>query len=147
MSHAGNFFSRQEDERIVAAIREAERRTSGEIRVHVEDHCKGEPLDRAVALFDKLGMQNTEARNGVLFYLAVQDRRFAVLGDKGINSAVPPDFWDGLKQQMESDFREKRFSDGLIKAVSEAGRLLGQHFPYAGQSRDRNELPDDLSIG
>jgi uncharacterized membrane protein len=147
MSHAGTFFSKADDERIVAAIRASELRTSGEIRVHLEDRCAGgDPMVRAVALFEKLGMTQTEARNGVLFYLAVKDHKFAVLGDKGINDMVPDDFWDQMKTRMEADFRDGQFADGLCTAIAEAGRLLGQHFPYSG-ARDRNELSDELSIG
>ncbi len=147
MSHAGNFFSKADDERIVAAIRESEKLTSGEIRVHLEDNCvDGDPMKRASELFEELGMIRTDARNGVLFYLAVQDRRFAVLGDSGIDAAVPAGFWDQLKAGMESDFRQGRFADGLCTAVKEAGGLLRQHFPYGG-ARDRNELSDELSIG
>ena len=146
MPHAANFFSKKDDERIVETIRTSEKTTSGEIRVHLEDHCKGEPMQRAEKQFEQLKMNQTAARNGVLFYLAVQDRRFAVLGDKGINDLVPDDFWDQLKAQMESDFRQGRFADGLCTAVLEAGRLLSQHFPHAGD-QDRNELSDELSFG
>ncbi|MBI1194077.1 MAG: TPM domain-containing protein [Bacteroidetes bacterium] len=147
MSHAGTFFSKADDERIVAAIKASEQKTSGEIRVHLEDRCDGgDPYLRAVALFEKLGMTKTEARNGVLFYLAVKDHKFAVLGDQGIDAAVPDDFWDQIKTRMESDFRQGRFADGLCTAVEEAGRLLRQHFPHSG-ARDRNELSDELSIG
>jgi uncharacterized membrane protein len=147
MSHAGNFFSPAEDQRIVEAIRAAERKTSGEIRVHLEDHCPGQdPFKRATELFAELGMVRTEARNGVLFYLAVQDKRFAVIGDEGIHRAVPPGFWDGIKAGMEADFKQKRFAEGLCRAVREAGQALGEHFPHAGQ-KDRNELSDELSLG
>ncbi len=147
MSHAGNFFSKAEDERIVQAIRQAELKSSGEIRVHLEDHCPGgNALDRAAELFEELGMSATAQRNGVLFYLAVQDHRFAVLGDSGINAIVPKGFWDSIKSQMEADFKQKKFTEGLCRAVLEAGRLLATHFPHTGD-QDRNELSDELSIG
>jgi len=103
-------------------------------------------MGRAAVLFGKLGMTQTEARNGVLFYLAVKDHKFAVLGDKGINDKVPDDFWDQMKDRMESDFRQGRFTEGLCTAVEEAGRLLRQHFPHTG-AHDRNELSDELSVG
>ena len=147
MANARNLFSKTEDARIVAAIREAERRTSGEIRVHLEDHADGgDPMARAKVLFAELGMTETEARNGVLFYLAVKDHHFTVLGDRGIDKAVPDNFWDAIKQGMEVAFREGRFEDGLVNGIKEAGIQLSEHFPHAGED-DQNELSDEISIG
>ncbi len=138
-------FSEEQKEDIKQAILNAELDTSGEIRVHVENVCEGDVLDRASYWFDKLNMQKTDQRNGVLFYLAVKNRKFAVLGDRGINQRVPANFWDSIKDQMLAHFRENRFADGLIEGISEAGLKLKEHFPY--QQNDVNELPDDISFG
>ena len=147
MANARTFFSKPDDARIVAAIKAAETRTSGEIRVHLEDHADGgDPRARAAALFDELGMAATEARNGVLFYLAVKDRRFAVIGDAGIDAVVPEGFWDTVVAHLQAAFREGRFVDGLCAGIAEAGERLAEHFPHAGRD-DRNELSDELSIG
>ncbi len=147
MANAKTFFSKEQDARIVAAIRSAEGRTSGEIRVHLEDHADGgDPMARAKQLFEELGMTATAARNGVLFYLAVKDHRFAVIGDRGIDQTVPAGFWDGIKDGMQSAFREGRFVDGMVRGIEAAGTALAEHFPHAGRD-DRNELPDELSIG
>jgi uncharacterized membrane protein len=139
------FFSREEKERITAAIGEAELNTSGEIRVHIERRCKEDVLDHAAYLFEKLGMHKTEQRNGVLFYLAVDDHKFAILGDAGINTVTPDDFWDTIKEKMLSEFQENRFCDGLVKGIQLAGEQLQGHFPY--QDGDVNELSDDISFG
>lgn len=139
------FFSKEEKERIVSAVREAELNTSGEVRVHLERKCKGEALDRAAYVFSKLKMHKTELRNGVLFYLAFEDRKFAILGDAGINAKTPDDFWDVIRKKMEGLFREGNFADGLCTGIEMAGQQLREHFPY--QSDDVNELPDDISFG
>ena len=142
---ARELFSEKELIRIKNAIKEAELNTSGEIRVHIEKRCKEEVLDRASGVFDMLKMQATEQRNGVLFYLATKDRKFAILGDAGINARVPNDFWDGIKNEMEGHFRESRFTEGLEKGILRAGEELKSHFPY--EKGDVNELPDDISFG
>ena len=97
----------------------AELDTSGEIRVHIESVCKGDVLDRAAYIFKKLGMSKTAQRIGVLIYLAVRNRKFAIIGDRGIHNKVPPDFWDTIKLKMLDYFRESKFSDGLIYAITE----------------------------
>ena len=125
---ARQFFSEGEREDILLAIKNAELDTSGEIRVHVEDTCKGDVKDRAAFLFKKLGMHNTDARNGVLFYLAVKNRRFAILGDEGINKEVPSNFWDEICDRMVARFRNDEFADGLAEAISKAGQQLKKHF-------------------
>jgi len=142
---AKDFFTKEQREDIRQAILNAELDTSGEIRVHIETSCKGEVLDRAAFLFDKMGMHKTAKRNGVLFYLAVKHRRFAVLGDKGINSVVPEDFWDDIKHLLLNHFREEKFTEGLIEGISLVGNKLKDHFPY--QTDDVNELSDDISFG
>ena len=124
---------------------DAELDTSGEIRVHIERRCKGEVLDRGAYLFEKLGMHKTVRRNGVLFYLAVDDHKFAILGDAGINAVTPEDFWDRIKENMQEEFRAGRFAEGLEAGIREAGKELKEHFPYLDD--DVNELPDDISFG
>lgn len=140
-----NFFTKEEKDRITSAIGDAELNTSGEIRVHIERRCKENVLDHAAYLFDKLAMQKTEKRNGVLFYLAIDDQKFAILGDAGINAVTPDDFWDNIKDKMLEKFREQEFSSGLETGILMAGEQLKEHFPY--QKDDVNELPDEISFG
>ena len=104
-------------------------------------------MKRAIEVFEKLDMHKTAARNGVLFYLAVQDHKFAIVGDKGIDKMVPDDFWDHIKDDMQTAFRKGDFVGGLSRGILEAGKVLSDHFPYAGDDKDINELPDELSIG
>ena len=137
------FFSARETKRVVDAIRRAERNTSAEIRVHLKTCFDGDPLAHASKLFERLGMTHTAHRNGVLILFGVRDRRFAVLGDKGIHEKVGPGFWEGIAQTMQSHFREDRFSDGLVEGIREIGTVLSARFPRA--RNDRNELPDGLS--
>ncbi|EAZ81885.1 TPM domain-containing protein [Algoriphagus machipongonensis] len=143
---ASKLFSSADREAIINAIKSAEVATSGEIQVHIESRCKIDVLDRAVEVFDKLKMYQTQDRNGVLFYLAVTDKKFAILGDSGINEAVPEDFWENIKEQMASHFKAGEFTQGLIEGINQAGKQLGTHFPYQGDS-DINELPDEISFG
>ena len=142
---AKDFFTREQKEDIQQAILNAELDTSGEIRVHIETSCKGDVLDRAAYLFEKLGMQKTDRRNGVLFYLAVKNRRFAVIGDKGINAIVPENFWDDIKNTLMNHFREEKFTEGLIEGIAIVGKKLKKHFPH--QTEDVNELSDEVSFG
>jgi uncharacterized membrane protein len=143
--HPSKFFTTGEKERIRSAIREAELNTSGEIRVHIERWCREDVLDRSAWLFEHLDMHKTEKRNGVLFYLALDDRKFAILGDAGINAMTPEDFWDNIKEKMLAEFRENRFCAGLETGIRMAGEKLKEHFPW--QKDDVNELPDDISFG
>lgn len=145
MPTAVNFFSPEQKEDIKMAIQQAELDTSGEIRVHIENTCAGDVLDRSAYLFKKLEMHKTEARNGVLFYLAIENRKFAILGDAGINRLVPENFWDDIKMQMILHFRNNEFAEGLCKGIEEAGKQLKLHFPY--QKADVNELSDEISFG
>ena len=142
---AKDFFSPEQKEDIRQAILNAELDTSGEIRVHIETNCSGDVMDRAAYIFNKMGMQKTEKRNGVLFYLAVRNRRFAVIGDKGINAVLPEIFWDDVKNLLLNYFREEKFTDGLIEGITLVGIKLKAHFPY--QTGDVNELSDDISFG
>lgn len=142
---AATFFTLLEKEDIKMAIRQAELDTSGEIRVHVETSCPGDVMDRAALLFEKLNMHKTRLRNGVLIYLALRNRKFAIIGDLGINHVVPEDFWEDIKTEMLNHFRDNRFAEGLILATEMCGMQLKKHFPY--KSNDINELSDELSFG
>src|SRR6478736_1647258 len=142
---AKTFFSEQEQAAIVDAIKEAEKNTSGEVQVHLENHCKEDVLDRAAEVFKILKMHETKLRNGVLFYLAIKDKKFAILGDAGINSKVPDHFWDDIKLMMQNKFKEGKFKDGLCQGILKAGEQLKTHFPYSKD--DINELSDDISFG
>lgn len=138
-------FTVQHKAMIRRAIEVAEMNTSGEIRVHIENTCKEEPMDRAAYVFSKLGMQKTANRNGVLFYLAVRDRKFVILGDAGINQKVPADFWENITEVVLQNFREGRITEGLVEGVRMAGQQLKAHFPY--QMDDKNELSNEISYG
>lgn len=137
-------LTEEEKESIIAAIQEAETNTSGEIRVHLENHCQEEVLDRASEVFATLKMHKTELRNGVLFYLAIKDHKFAILGDSGINQKVPEHFWEDIRDFMVARFKEGKYAEGLSEGIIKAGQQLKNHFPY--KSDDRNELPDDISF-
>jgi uncharacterized membrane protein len=140
-----NYFSEESKLQLTNAIRVAETNTSGEIRVHIEKYCKEDVLDRAAYTFKKLEMHKTRLRNGVLFYLAVEDRKFAILGDAGINKKVPDNFWEMIKEEMASSFKMGEFTRGLTTGILKAGEQLKHHFPY--QQDDKNELPDEISFG
>lgn len=142
---ARNFFSREEKTNIRQAILNAELDTSGEIRVHIENQCDKDVLDRAAEVFAKLKMHETQLRNGILFYLAVADRKFAILGDQGINKEVPDNFWDDIRQKIQEHFKNNEFAQGLIEGIEMTGRQLKKHFPH--QTDDINELSDEISFG
>ncbi|MDF1574677.1 MAG: TPM domain-containing protein [Bacteroidales bacterium] len=143
--NAVNFFSKEEKELIKSAVKKAEQNTSGEIRVHLDTRCREDVMDRAAWWFKKLSMHLTEQRNGVLFYLAVKDRKFAILGDAGINAVTPGHFWDKIKEKMAEHFSEGDFSGGLQEGILMAGQALKEKFPY--QDGDVNELTDEISFG
>ena len=138
------FFTKEEQQKIVAAIKEAELNTSGEIRVHIENHCKEEALERAAEVFYDLKMDRTAARNGILFYLAVKDHKFAIIGDEGINREVEHNFWNDIKDEIISNFKENKFAEGLIAGILKCGDRLKEYFPY--QNDDVNELSDEISF-
>lgn len=146
MATASNFFTRDQKKAIGEAIRQAELHTSGEIRVHIELACPKakSAVERATEVFGKLKMNRTAARNGVLFYLAIRDRQFAVWGDAGIHAAVQQAFWDQLSQKIASDFSQQRFTEGLCEAIRLTGEELKSHFPR--QSDDKNELSNEVSF-
>jgi uncharacterized membrane protein len=139
------FFNREQRTKIVTAIKEAELNTSGEIRVHVSSKCDSNVLDSASYWFEKLKMHKTELRNGVLFFLATKDQKFAILGDVGINNKVPDNFWDNIKEEVLSNFKNGNFDEGLRKGILMAGEQLKSHFPH--QKDDVNELNDEISFG
>lgn len=139
------FLTAEQQETVVAAVRLAEKGTSGEIRIHIDGECGTDPMTRAEEVFFKLGMDRTERRNGVLIYLACNSKVFAVIGDKGINEAVPEGFWEDVIGQMGTDFRQGQFTEGLAKAAMTIGHKLQAFFPI--QSDDINEQPDEISFG
>lgn len=141
---ASTFFSREQQGQILAAVKKAEHQTSGEIRVHIETTCREDVLDRAAWVFKKLAMHKTADRNGVLFYLAIEDRKFAVIGDTGINAKVPEGFWDDVKEILLNRFREGKFTEGLSEGIILTGEHLKKHFPH--KKDDVNELPDEISF-
>ena len=141
---AKELFTEELQKQVVTAIETAELNTSGEVRVHLDDKCKGEVLDRAAYVFEKLEMHKTEQRNGVLFYLAVQDKKFAILGDAGINQKVSDNFWEEIKSDVISKFKKGDFAGGLSSGIVKAGEQLKAHFPY--QEDDVNELDNEISF-
>jgi len=139
------YFTDENKLQITNAIRVAELNTSGEIRIHIEKICKGDVLDRAAYIFEKLEMHKTKLRNGVLFYLAIEDHKFAILGDAGINQKVSEDFWEKTKEVVLSNFKDGMLTEGLTKGILMAGEQLKAHFAY--QLDDKNELSNDISFG
>jgi uncharacterized membrane protein len=140
------FLTDSQKNEITKAIQAAELNSSGEIRIHIEKVCTTENvLDRAAEVFVNIGMTNTAQQNGVLFYLSIDDRKFAVLGDKGIDKVVPENFWESTKTLLKTHFAQGLFTEGLVKGIHSAGEQLKHYFPY--QSDDVNELPDDISFG
>lgn len=147
MSHSRNkgFLSREEEQEIIEAILEAERHTSGEIRVHIEGGAGGDPYNRAKELFHDLKMDNTRNSNAVLIYVAVNDHKFTIYGDEGIYKVVPPGFWDETRDIMETHFKQKAYKTGLVEGILKSGAELKAHFPW--NARDANELGNEISKG
>ncbi len=146
LSRKQNWFTQQENETIVNAIRAAEKRTSGEIRVFIESRCSYvDPVDRAVEIFFGLKMDKTEDRNGVVLYIAMKDHQLAVFGDKGIHEKVGTEFWNKEVNKMLSSFSKENYTGGIVQIVTEIGDALVSNFPY--ENEDRNELPDDIVFG
>ncbi len=129
--------------KIELAIHEAESKISAEIRVHLEDQCSELALDRAAFVFEKLEMHKTEQRNGVLIYIAMEDKKAAILGDVGINSKVEPGFWDSTMQEIIFHFKNQLYDEGIMAAVKRAGEELQKHFPISAE--DRNELSNTVT--
>ncbi|WP_045801306.1 TPM domain-containing protein [Flagellimonas lutaonensis] len=145
MSAVEDFLTAEEEQEIVKAILEAEKNTSGEIRVHIEPTAKIDHFSRAQQVFHMLKMDNTKDANGVLIYVAVKDRKFVIYGDKGIDRVVPKGFWDSTRDLMASYFKKGDFKNGIIQGVLKAGEELQAHFPW--DHNDTNELSDEVSKG
>lgn len=140
------FLNPQEEQEIVNAIIEAEKNTSGEVRVHIEKQSEKTPFERAQEVFYALNMQDTKNRNGVLFYVDITNHNFVILGDQGINNAVESDFWDTTKNLVISHFKNQQYKQGLIEGILKAGKKLKDLFPYNADT-DTNELPNEISKG
>nr|WP_315159664.1 TPM domain-containing protein [uncultured Flavobacterium sp.] len=145
MSKVEDFLTKEEESAIVEAIRVAEKNTSGEIRVHIEKSTSLDAYDRAMEVFDELNMDATKLQNGVLIYLAVNDKTFVICGDKGINDVVARDFWDCTRDAMVSQFKLGNYKQGLIDGILNAGEQLKKYFPW--QEGDTNELSNEISKG
>jgi uncharacterized membrane protein len=145
-NNAEDYFTPHQKSVIVAAVKQAEKQTSGEVRVFIESKCSYvNAIDRAKELFDKLDMHKTEERNAVVVYVAIKHRQLAIFGDAGIYEKVGQKFWDEQLKQMLQYFNREDFVEGIATVVSEIGEALHQHFPY--QKNDVNELPDDIVFG
>ena len=139
------FLSKEDEQQVVQAIQSAESLTSGEIRVHIESVCRGNVLDRAAWLFKSLDMHKTELKNGVLIYLSTKDRKFAIIGDAGINAVVPPGFWDDVRDLMTGNFSKGDLVRGFVLGIEQVGEKLKTFCPH--QDNDINELSNEISFG
>ena len=145
MSNVEDFLTSKEEEEIVLAIQQAERNTSGEIRVHIEKTTAISHYDRALEVFQMLKMFNTQQRNGVLLYIAVDDHKFVIYGDEGINNVVSENFWETTKEAIQNQFKQGDFKQGIIDGVLKAGKELQAHFPWT--TDDEDELSNEISKG
>ncbi len=144
MSKVEEFLSAKGEEEVVDAIRRAEKATSGEIRVHIEKtHGQQDIFERAIEVFHLLKMDNTKQENGVLIYVAIDDRDFVIYGDKGINEVVPTDFWESTKDAIVAEFKAGNYKQGLVDGILKAGEQLNKHFPWREDSTD--ELSNTIS--
>jgi len=142
-ANPATFFSKGEEISIIEAVKTAEKSTAGEIRVHLERKISGDIMDFAVKIFNKIGMHNTRGRCGCLIILDLTNRRFAIIGDKGINDKVDADFWNDAADIMSRHFKQNDFAAGICAAILKIGEKLKEYFPY--QPDDINELPDEIS--
>lgn len=145
MSKVEDFLTKNEEQEIVEAIRLAEKETSGEIRVHIENTTTLAHFDRAKVVFNDLKMDQTQLKNGVLIYIAVLDKKFIICGDKGIDEKVPANFWDSTKETMQRYFKNTEYKTGIIAGIKMAGEQLQNYFPYL--ENDQNELSNEISKG
>ena len=145
MSNIEDFLTKKEEEEIVEAIRIAENKTSGEIRVHIERTTDKDVYERTLDVFHLLKMDNTKERNGVLIYVAVDDKAFVIFGDEGINNIVGSEFWNSTRDKIASQFKLGKFKQGLVDGITEAGHVLSKHFPW--HHNDTNELDNTISKG
>ena len=141
-----DYLLAEDEKEIVEAIKKAEKQTSGEIRLHIEMKCPiDKPFDRALQVFEQLEMHKTELQNGILIYVALEDHKLVVCGDKGINDILGQNYWEDTVKMMTGYFKNNQYKKGLVEGITEIGQKLKQHFPY--QSDDTNELSDDISKG
>jgi uncharacterized membrane protein len=146
MSSISDYISEADEKAIIEAIKAGEKRTSGEIRLHIEMHCPlKDPYERALQVFEQLEMHNTDLSNGILIYLALEDHKLVVCGDKGINDIVGEGYWKSTVDHMISYFKKDSYKEGLIQGVTMVSQKLKEHFPY--EKGDTNELSDDISKG
>jgi len=143
--YVADFFSTEQQQQIRAAIERMEHKTSGEIRLHVESDCKGDPYERVVHVFHRLHMHKTKHRNAVLFYLAINHKKFAIVGDEGIHKSVPENFWVTVKDHVIAQFKEGKFAEGICEGIDMTGEMLKTYFPY--NKSDKNQLSDEISYG
>lgn len=142
-----DFFSVEEKNSILSAIRAAEQQTSGEIRLFIESKCRYvDAVDRAKEIFFNLRMEQTKKRNGVLVYIAVKDHQAAVFGDEGIHQKVGTKYWEDEVKKMLLYFRQHHMAEGICHVINDIGEALKYYFPY-DQHTDKNELPDDIVFG
>lgn len=144
VNQAERFFAKEEQDLIVSAIQTAEKNTSGEIRVHLESFCWGDPIERAQKVFKKEGLHATKEQNGILIFIATESHKIAVIGDAGIHKKLGKEYWDKIVQGMVSKFKEGHQAQGLADAIIDCGEQLKHYFPYA--SDDKNELNDSISF-
>jgi uncharacterized membrane protein len=141
------FFTEEEKQQLIQAIKLAEQKTSGEVRVFIESKCRFvDALDRAREIFFKLEMDHTEQRNATLVYVAVNDHQAAVFGDEGIHQKVGAQYWQDIVTKMLLQFRQQNLSDGICQAITDLGQALQFYFPY-NRDTDKNELPDEIVFG
>lgn len=143
-SEPKSFFTAEEQRRIAGAVAAAEKVTSGEIRVHLARKAGRDAYKAAVAVFERLGMHRTEARNGVLIFLALREKSFAIIGDRGIDEKVPDGFWEETSRVMTGHFRRDDFAGGIVAGIASVSEKLAAFFPW--QKDDANELPDEISV-
>ncbi len=139
------FFTKKEEEDIINAIRKAEAKTSGEIRVHIDSKLQGDVLAEGLEIFGRLKMHETKLRNGILILIAPRDKKFAIIGDEGIHQKVGDDFWNAEKELLQTYFRSGKYREGVCEAIDRIGNKLKVFFPI--QEDDKNELPDEISYG
>lgn len=142
--NAVTIFTKSEEKNIIQAIEKAELHTSGEIRLHVEDNCTSNPYERALEVFYLLKMENTKERNGVLLYIAIKDRKLAIIGDQGIHEKLSNDFWDNIITKLQENFKNEIFAKGIIEAILEIGNQLSTYFPL--NNDDKDELTNEISF-
>jgi uncharacterized membrane protein len=143
--NVADFFSDEQKQQIRAAVERLELKTTGEIRLHVESECKGDAYERAVHVFHKLHMQKTKHRNAILFYLAINTNKLAIVGDEGIHKRVPENFWVTVKDHIIAQFKQGKFAEGICEGIDMTGEMLHKHFPK--NATDKNQLSDEISYG